>query len=540
MAPTPQPPAAETRLKRLISNGYFPAELPPPFTTERYAEHAVDFSKSWDSKAVQNFWTAPESYSSPRYGHARRKLSIVNPVNQLYVAHLVSENWDTIQKRLSRSKISEFKPEIVLTGEGRAVTGVDFDGVARRRAEILGSYGRYVRTDVARFYASIYTHSIAWALVGKAHAKAHHHTPQFKSSFANRLDAAVRAGQEGQTLGIPIGPDTSRVISELIAVEVETIASKQIKDLQDRSVRYVDDMLVGLEETETASAILSSLSTALYEYGLELNAEKTVTLGLGCPHAPEWIHYVRSFSVDSRKARQREDLDSYFEHCVYLADANPRDNVLLFAAKRAATFPVHDSNLAHLVRWLLYCTRRSPSCLRFVSEHLAAMHGDGKLPNSEIKEYILGQIPGKAEAAHIEEVAWLLFWARESEIVLPSSALQRALSLRSSAVALVALDLIQRGKVQGNLDLTFWESFASTDGLKSEMWLLAYEATRKGWWGAANAYVLADPFFADIWSREIEFYDPARKAREHVKPTFLSRLIASAPVAAFGSAGYPF
>ena len=133
-----------------------------------------------------------------------------------------------------------------MLGNGRAVNGVNFDGVSKKRIEILANYGRYVKTDVARFYPSIYTLAIAWSLVEKAFAKANHHSAAFKASFANNLDKAVGSGQEGQTIGIPIGPDTSRIISELIAVEVEQIAKSYIPDLDQRAVRYVDDMLIGL------------------------------------------------------------------------------------------------------------------------------------------------------------------------------------------------------------------------------------------------------------------------------------------------------
>src|SRR3546814_7676965 len=104
----------------------------------------------------------------------------------------------------------------------------------------------------------------------KAHVKASHHTTAFKGHFANHLDKAVGAGQEGQTIGIPIGPDTSRIIAELVAVEVEEIAKEHIPDFQERGVRYVDDMLLGLHESETSSAVLSGLSLALYEYQLEI------------------------------------------------------------------------------------------------------------------------------------------------------------------------------------------------------------------------------------------------------------------------------
>src|SRR3546814_14026390 len=106
-----------------------------------------------------------------------------------------------------------------------------------------------------------------------------HHTTGLKGEYANYLDNAVGAGQEGQTSGFQIGPDTSRIIAELVAVEVDEIAKEPIPDFQELGVRYVDDMLLGLHESETSSAVLSGLSLALYECQLELNAEKTGTFG---------------------------------------------------------------------------------------------------------------------------------------------------------------------------------------------------------------------------------------------------------------------
>ena len=516
---------SEARLRRLISRGYFPSELPPPFTTMDFGRHAVEFAAKWDGEKIgKKFWTKPEDYSVPRYGHARRMLSLVNPVNQLHVANIISKNWHAIRQRLIRSSITEFDPRIVLKGNGRAVTGVNFDGVARRRAEILGSYGRYVKTDVARFYPSIYTHAISWSIVGKAFAKSNFNDPAFRQSFGNMLDKAVGAGQQGQTIGIPIGPDTSRIISELVAVEVEEITRTHIPDLDQRAVRYVDDILIGLKETETPSVVLSGLSLSLYEYELELNAEKTVTIGMGCPHSPEWINYIRTFDLNSSTSRQRDDLDSYFEQAFYLADANPRENVLLFAAKRAASFDVHSSNISHLVRWFLYAARRSPSCLSFVAEHLAATHKSGKIADTagEIRAYILQQIPLKAEAVHTDEIAWLLFWAREIELPLPAQVMEKVKALRSSVVALLTLDLRQRGLIDGSLKVPEWKASANSSGLKSEMWLAAYEATKKGWWlgGNPTGYITANSYFGDIWAKGVEFYDSTKKARNKVKPPF--------------------
>jgi hypothetical protein len=528
---------SQARLARLIEHGYFPSEMPPPFTTSKYAKHASALADKWDGEKIRKFFTRPEAYSVPRYGHARRTLSIVNPVNQLHVADLISKNWVAIRKRLKRSTITEFDPRIVMKGSGRAVTGVDFDGVSRRKVEILGSFGRYVKTDVARFYPSIYTHSIPWALIGKEQAKSSYQKLEYKTWFGNLLDKAVAAGQQNQTVGIPIGPDTSRILSELIVSEVEVMVSEGMPDLQQRAVRYVDDILIGLRENETPSVVLSVLSTALYEFELELNAEKTETRGIGHSHSPEWIHYVRTFELSGKSTKQRDDLDSFFEQAFFLADANPRENVLLFAAKRAASFELTAANMAHFVRWLLYSARRSPSCLTFIAEHLAALNATDELPNDEIAAYILQQIPLKAEAAHTDEVAWLLFWARETKTQLPAEFLKVATSLRSSTVAMLSLDIQQRGLIIGKLDVDAWMSTTTSDGLRSEMWLAAYEATKKDWWPkkVATGFITGHQFFGDIWARDIEFYDPTKKARKKIEPVFPTGWAASGAFVA----GYP-
>jgi hypothetical protein len=420
------------------------------------------------------------------------------------------------------------------------VTGVNFDGVSRRRAEILASYGRYVKTDIARFYPSVYTHSIAWAMLGKDWVKQNLNTNAFKTSFSNRIDKAIAAGQSGQTIGIPIGPDTSRIVSELIATDLEVTARRAIPDLEQRAVRYVDDLIVGLEDSETSDAILAKLSAALYEYELDLNADKTAVHGIGFGHSPEWVHFIRSFDVSIHVGRQREDLDSFFEQALHLADANPRENVLLFAAKRAATFKIQTENWNHLVRWFLYISRRSSTCLSFVVQHLSVSHVTGTfLPLDEVRTYIHRQLPSRAEAAHTAEVAWLIFWARELGVTLEPSVLQRAVALRSSACALLVLDMITRGLIAGKLDTSFWEGFSNANGLKSEMWLVSYEATRKAWWpkSKGSAYITSHPYFAELWSRDVQFYESARKSRPQVGPSFFQMLRAVSGTASVSS--YP-
>src|SRR5690606_23357300 len=80
---------------------------------------------------------------------------------------------------------------------------------------------RYVLiSDIGEFYPSIYTHSLEWALHGKAASKARLAAKR-RAPFGRSLDQAVAIGQGGQTKGIPIGPDTSLLLAEIILTAVD-------------------------------------------------------------------------------------------------------------------------------------------------------------------------------------------------------------------------------------------------------------------------------------------------------------------------------
>lgn len=505
-----------TRLTRLISAGYFPSELPPPFSAERLANSATNLRRIWGEREIGHYQSQPEAFNVPRAGRVRRRLAIVNPVNQLRVSGLVSRHWNDIQERLGRSQISEFHPRLQFAPGQRAISGIDFDRVQRRKVEILARYGRYVQADIARFFPSVPVNSIAWALLGRDWVLRNQDRDAFSSTFASRLVESIAACQDGQRTGLPIGPDTSRIFSELVVTELELIVQRAIPDFSERAVRYVDDMFIGVRESESAEAVLSRVSAALYEYDLELNDEKTALHGLGIRVEPDWLLFFQQFRFSEESARQRQELDSFFGQSIALADQHPRKEVLLYAVKVAARFDVSEENFDHLARWFLYIARRSPSCLSFVAERLAFLHGSGQRgPLEEIREFIRQQIELHGRAAHISEVCWLLFWSRETGTALRASRLTDIVRLRSSVCALLVLDLIQRRLVTGAIDIEYWRSFANDAGLQSEMWLLSYEATKQGLWPARvpMAYLREHQFFGDLHRADVEFYDSGAVAR---------------------------
>ena len=55
-----------------------------------------------------------------------------------------------------------------------------------------------------------------------------------------------------------------------------------------------------------------------------------------------------------------------------------------------------------------------------------------------------------------------------------------------------------------------WNKSLTDVGLLSEMWLYAYEATRKGWTGQPGHFVRTNLQFSELHRRQITFYDENR------------------------------
>jgi hypothetical protein len=79
-----------------------------------------------------------------------------------------------------------------------------------RRIEIRSRARFILHTDVNRFYPSIFTHSIPWAIHTKLVVKAAKAAGRaaLAGLWANRLDELARNLNEQQTMGVPIGPAT--------------------------------------------------------------------------------------------------------------------------------------------------------------------------------------------------------------------------------------------------------------------------------------------------------------------------------------------
>src|SRR5260370_40427866 len=110
--------------------------------------------------------------------------------------------WSDLDAYMGTSQLSRSRVQQDSSG-ARALKRIrDFDELGKDM--VLSSPGsRYVlKADISRFYPTLYTHSIPWALHTKEVAKA---KKKDSSLLGNLIDSATQATQHQQTLGIPVG-----------------------------------------------------------------------------------------------------------------------------------------------------------------------------------------------------------------------------------------------------------------------------------------------------------------------------------------------
>lgn len=146
-------------------------------------------------------------------------------------------------------------------------------------------YNRLLKVDISKCFDSVYTHSIAWAIMGKDSVKEQliRSPSSLDKTFPGAFDRLMQQLNYNETNGIVIGPEFSRIFAELILQSVDHDVFLKLKNKhklfhgRDYEIyRYVDDYFVFYNEESTKDKILQILQFSLKNYKLYLNPEKEV------------------------------------------------------------------------------------------------------------------------------------------------------------------------------------------------------------------------------------------------------------------------
>jgi hypothetical protein len=378
-------------------------------------------------------------------------------------------------------------------------------------------YRFMLRTDISRFFPTIYTHSVPWAFHTKATAKKKHTASA--AYFGNLLDLALRQGQDGQTIGLPIGPDTSHIIAEAIATAVDLELKKRLKSFP-AGFRYVDDYFLFFATAKEADAALAALVRGLKEYELQINFQKTMTCSVIEITDDYWPHRLRNFEIASTPRRQHSDISHFFELAKDLARQNADENVMTYALKRVSSNIIKkecwDTFEAHVCHVALAYPNTLQTVARLFSTY---RHVGYPLSKKRLERLVNAVVEDHAPLAHHSEVIWCLWMCKDLDLKLSDSNVDLVAEMHGSTCALLLLDLHEIGRLSKFPKGTAWKGADTKEALHGDLWLLSYEAGVRGWAGFSDAHVREDPHFDVLRALGVRFYDQTATLKPifHVK-----------------------
>jgi hypothetical protein len=482
---------------QIVGRGFLPRELPPPF----YSETFGSFVRSGWRPRVPNS-TASGVHNLFRWGGLRRQLSIPNPLAYLALALEIEANWSHLRSLLRLSPWTISRP---VRSRNRAVGPYRSQRVfTLARADVRAGARYVVRADLARFYHSVYTHTLEWAVHTKAVAKANYALPRARQQFlwGSKLDSRHRALQGRQSIGIPVGPDTSLIAAELLLGRVDQVLSQR---LRCRGVRYVDDYELGFASLAEAEYGLAALQEVLAEYELALNPVKTKIVELPAALEASWTHVLRRIRVRPATGGQRYDFVDLFDAAFDLRNVNPDAHVLRFAMGIVRHATILPQNWRLLQALLLQAVAVEPGIVREVLVILEQNRLAGRnLDLSRVQETLSDIIVRHAPLGHGSEVAWAIWAHIHFSIPVDDRCLVAVEGMDDPIPILVILDASARGLTNRTPGSTSWAALMTSGGLLESSWLLTYEAAVKGW--LPGGHIRRDADFAAMRNAGVEFY----------------------------------
>jgi len=414
-------PPAKLTVSDLMTRGYFPDRVIPPVNPLSLSVALADIHSFVVPKATASVKREPSggvargrcvTHSIPKRKHLRRTLSIPNPLHQFILSAEIAGAWDDISQFCAQSTISLSAPRL------SAIRALESSYPLNQQPEIraqrsVGS--RYVlKADIAQFYPSIYTHSIPWAFHGKTAAR----SDKKYALLGNRLDLWIRESQDKQTGGIPIGPDTSFVVGEILATSIDLKLLARITSLAGS--RSIDDYHLYFSTLSEAEKALAMLHEVAREFELDINDPKTEVMPLPDILEPGWKSDLRTITIRDKGTGQAKDLltlfDRAFEHSKHFAS----DSVLTYAAKHTLGVVIDEENWKFYEALLLRAAVAEPTLLSVVEEvyeKYAALHVD----NTALSAAIDSICSYHAPLQQGNEVSWCAMARKKNECEYPES-----------------------------------------------------------------------------------------------------------------------
>ncbi|MEM9288961.1 MAG: RNA-directed DNA polymerase [Pseudomonadota bacterium] len=493
--------------KSIMEKGFYPDSLPTTFRVSNF--HKFTEQEGYFDKyvSVAKKPTSLTRYSETKRGGQRRIFSVPNPIFFIDAARYFGYYRSDIDQ-LYTSEISMSVPSFVPESK-RAIKIAAFSKFTAERRKKLAASRFIVKTDISRYFPSIYTHAIPWAVHGKSAAKKDRNSAS-DTIHANQLDFIVRQAQDQQTVGIPVGPDTSRIISEIIGSAIDRhFLTRAGSD--SNAIRLVDDVYIGASTHDEAESLLTLYRDSIREFELDINENKTRVFSSKIDLEPFWPVGIRreleSF-INDKGDFSKHDLTTYLDEIIRLTNQQDDDGIIKYSIRK----------IDELGLWGSYWDELEPFLIRVA---INFSHGFDYVANVIVwRDMIWGVdknlwskvcnevVKYHAPLGNDSEVMWACWLLNEIDGELEDSLAKTILQRCSPLCSLMTVHLAERSLITGSFSKKNVIQRIGSDPMVSSCWLLSYEAERLYGYRLREKNRASYPLFGEMIRFGVSFFEP--------------------------------
>lgn len=277
--------------ENLLRNEYFPAELPPCFNSDSFADNYVQIQDFVKDKELTP--SDPLIFSGYKNTNSRRKFAIPNPYQYAKAAYVIVNNSAEIFNIFEKSNVSLTVPLNKSPSKNECYKKPT-SKISESKEKIKKLYQNNlfeIRLDIQSFFDSVYTHSVAWAMHTKAVAKKN---KRDNTLAGNLIDSCLQNLNSGQTNGILVGNALSRIVSEIILCSVDKEINSRIGGIN--YLRYVDDYYIFVNSSSQINNVLATFRQELARYELMLNENKLQINESPFIYGKPWVEQMRAYA----------------------------------------------------------------------------------------------------------------------------------------------------------------------------------------------------------------------------------------------------
>lgn len=466
----------------LIQRGFFPETLPPCFTSVDLKRALSGLIRNLKTKELHNGrQTDYVRYSGTKHDGNRRYYGTPNPISYFYVASFIADHWSEFEAQFALSRFSVSQPKLGKPTDDRPIIVQSLSELTTIASKKLGRSAFLLKTDIAQFFPSIYTHAISWSAHGIKEAKADR-ARNSKVNHFNKLDFFTNSCQLGETRGLLVGPDAFRLIAEYIAAGLDNDFFSRQENFVIGAARHVDDYYVGVRGEPEALAALSVLRDVLQRYNLHINDTKTRVMPGIEPLNDLWAQALRKEAREITErlwSRDTNNIILFYDRALTQAKEVRSDSPVKIALRAFDQIKIYDSTLWDTMEPYFQRTMfHHPHCIDYVALIVAKRVARGNsIDTTGWKDAAYDLIQRHLQLNHHQEVVWLVWLLIVGKLELTNQLVASLSNNDNAHISSLVVAAFTDGLIPRKRPIQLGSELATTD----QHWLLNLVAKAKGY-----------------------------------------------------------